>query len=169
MRPASLLLIPLGIMAAAPPDAPAQAPQSAAAATARGGRTLERGLDSVLGGQGAGAPEERTLFLLIDATPSLRQAGFVDKLALALARNKARLSQTHIGVALVGAKTSITLQPTQDRKLVIEEVRRLLSKSTKVFQNVYAAVRVAAARMRAWSSSKRPSQCSPPPFCMRMV
>jgi len=126
---------------------PAQEPQTAAAVTARGARTMARALDSVLGGQGSGTPEERTLFLLIDATPSLQQAGFVDKLEQALSRNQKRLAKTHIGVGLVGFKGTITLKPTKDTKAIVKEVRRLMASPSKSFQNVYADIRVMAAAL----------------------
>jgi len=108
---------------------------------------MERGLDSVLGGQGSDAPEERTLFLLIDSTPSLAQAGFGDKLDQALRRNAQRLAKTRIGVGLVGSKGTVTLGPTGDTAVILKEVRRLLASPSKNFQNVYADVRVVAAAL----------------------
>ena len=128
-------------------ELPAQGPQIAAAVTARGAHTMERGLDSVLGGQGSDAPEKRTLFLLIDATPSLRQAGFGDRLAQALQRNAQRLAKTRIGVGLVGSKGTLTLEPTTDTGAILKEVRRLLAAPSKNFQNVYADVRAMAAAL----------------------
>lgn len=126
---------------------PAQGSSTAATVTARGAHTMERGLDSVLGGQGSGAPEERTLFLLIDATPSLQQAAFADKLAQALRRNAQRLSQTRIGIGVVGFKSVLTLEPTKDNGAVLKEVRRLLATPSKNFQNVYASIRAIAAAL----------------------
>ena len=126
---------------------PAQGQQTAAAVTARGARTMGRGLDSVLGGQGSDAPEERTLFLLIDATPSLGQAGFGDKLEQALSRNAKRIAKTRIGVGLVGFKGTVTLQPTGEAGAILKEVRRLLASPSKNFQNVYADIRAIAAAL----------------------
>ncbi len=147
MDPRALPLGPGLLLAVCLAQLPAQAPQTAASVTARGARTMQRALDSVLGGQGSGAPEERTLFLLIDATPSLRQAGFSDNLEQALSRNAKRLQKTRIGVGLVGFKGTVTLQPTDDAKAIVKEVRRLMTSPSKDFQNVYADIRAVAAAL----------------------
>lgn len=105
---------------------------------------MEHALDSVLGGQGRGAPEERTLFLLIDATPSLVQAGFADKLAQALQRNAKRLAKTRIGIGVVGSRGTLTLEATVDTGAVLAEIRRLMASPSKNFQNVYADIRTMA-------------------------
>lgn len=85
--------------------------------------------------------------MLVDATASLRNAGFATLLARAARRNEARLAGTRIGVGQAGARKTITLPPGPDRTRVVAEVRRLLGVPNEDIYDVYAPLCASAAAL----------------------
>jgi hypothetical protein len=138
-----LLLLLLPVPSVAGDDVPL-----AADVTERG-RGLPTAIDRLLVPHDAGT--ERTVWLLVDVTDSLRRSPFADALAESLGRNAKKLARTKIGVARVGAD-GIALPPTGEHARVSQAVRSLLEEPGKTFQDVYTAVRRIAA---APASGKR--------------
>jgi len=137
------LLIPLLLLFAAG-GVHADGPPLATDVTERG-RGLSSAIDRLLLPRKAVSGEKRTVWLLIDVTDSLRRSPFAERLADSLDRNGPKLGKTRIGVALVGAGGGPALLPTNDHARAAAEVRTLLTRPAKTFQNVYASVRRVAA------------------------
>jgi len=133
------MILPLLLVATAG-TATAAGPPVAADVTERG-RGLSYAIDRLLVPRREAAGEERTVWLLIDVTSSLRRSPFADLLADSIARNARKLVKTRIGVGVVGADGGAALAPTAEHARVAPEVRTLLTRPAKTFQNVYAAVR----------------------------
>jgi hypothetical protein len=131
----------------------AQESESAAAVTAPG-RKMALALDGVLGGAGSEAPAARTLYLLVDPSAGLVQNKFVAELRRALDRNQSRLVNTTIGVAGVGVRGGVTLQPTRDQAAIVAAVAGLLQDARDDIRNVYASVRAVAAAFPSKSGDR---------------
>lgn len=116
------------------------------------GRTLERALAVALAGPAGEG--ERTLVLVVDATPALVEAGFADHLARALEDGAPRLAETSIAVAIVGSG-DLAARPTTDRAAVVDAVRTALATPARDVRNVYAGVRDAVAAFGGRSGVRR--------------
>lgn len=112
-----------------------------AAAVTQPGRTLARPLELCL----AGAPRERTLFVLLDATPDVQAAGFAEALAAAFEQHSAALTRTKLGLGVVGHKGTVVLAPGAEPAALLAEVRARLARPSTEIQNVYVSLREAAA------------------------
>ncbi|MCC7140000.1 MAG: hypothetical protein IT460_16385 [Planctomycetes bacterium] len=108
------------------------------------GRKLDRALDIVVDGSTRVADGPRTLAVLVDPTPSLKSAGFVERFAAALERHAGKLGSTELSVARVGAKDAVVLPPTADRKAVSKAVGDALLAPRNESRNVYADLRTVA-------------------------
>ncbi len=107
------------------------------------GRGLTRPLDIVLNSGGTEAIE-RTLLIVLDASPELSKANFADLLEQAILRSEKSLLRTRIGIGVIGQKGCIVLPPTSNLTKVVDEVRARLQKPGEEFQNVYADLRAVA-------------------------
>jgi hypothetical protein len=111
------------------------------------GRSIEHALDVILGGRGRSESGERTLLLLIDATPSLNEAGFISKLEYAIMKNRSRLGLTEIGLARLGHEKTIVMKPTANLEEVIGGVKEMLRTPETYLQNAYSDIRRLASYM----------------------
>jgi len=112
-----------------------------AASVTEPGRDLDRALDIILGSPRRGLVPERSLFFLIDASPSLREVDFARKLTRALARNSKDLGKTEIGVGQVGLAKTVTLSLTSQHDLIPGKIKEMLVEPTVNIHNVYADIR----------------------------
>ncbi|MDP6928989.1 MAG: hypothetical protein QF412_04735, partial [Planctomycetota bacterium] len=112
-----------------------------AASVTEPGRDLDRALDIILGSPRRGLVPERSLFFLIDASPSLREVDFARKLTRALARNSKDLGKTEIGVGQVGLPKTVTLSLTSQHDLIPGKIKEMLVEPTVNIHNVYADIR----------------------------
>ena len=110
-------------------------------------RNFERALKIAVGGTTVQESESRTLYLLIDATPSLKQAGFAAKLAQTIRDCANDLTNTRIGVAAVGQSKPI-LAPTTNHAQVVRAVETMLETPKNEIRNVYASIRRIAASLK---------------------
>ncbi len=124
-----------------------QQPDTAAGIT-EASRSIERALTTVFAGRGRGeqAPE-RQLFLLVDATESLRKSTFQEQLSDMLERFEARLARTRIGLGRVGHRGVVVVEPTLDHDRVLRAVTGELAKPSGAIQNVYADLRTLAPKL----------------------
>ena len=121
----------------------AQDAANAAAITAPG-RKMSAALDSVLGGQGAGEAAARAVLLVLDPSPDLAKARFVDELTRAFARNAARMQKTAVGIASVTDRR-VRVEPGADRGAVLAAAKAILAGSREEIRNVYEPTRRFAA------------------------
>lgn len=126
--------------------AAAQSAPNAASVT-EPGRTLARPLDIVLGGP-TRRPEERTIVLLLDPSQGLRQAGFVEALAKAIADNQATLTKTRLGLCIAGKKDGLVVAPTSEFDQVVRAAKAALQTPSGEFHNLYAGAREAASAFK---------------------
>jgi len=147
MRPSVTLTFAILLVAAA--TATAGEPVSVSAATERG-RSLDRILDALLVPRAPVPEEGRTVALVVDPTSSLAAARFSAALRSALRRNASRLVDTRFSIVPVDGG-SPDLPPTGDPDAIAEAARAIEARPTGEIQDVYAAVRRAAAAL-----AKRP-------------
>jgi hypothetical protein len=140
----------IAVFAAVAPCQQGQQSQDAAAVT-QPGRTLARPLELFLGTREV---RERTLLILLDATPAVQAAGFADALATALEEQSAMLARTKLGLGVVGHRGTVALAPSSDHAAVLAEVRARLQQPSGEIQNVYASLREAAAALGGGTSER---------------
>jgi hypothetical protein len=119
-------------------------PPLAADVTERG-RSLATALDRLLAPAKEARDANRTVWLLLDPTDSLRRAAFADAVRDALIRNTMKLEKTRIGVVTVGAEAKPLLPPTKDQVAIYRAVSEATARPVRTFQNLYASVRRLAA------------------------
>ncbi|MFK7739975.1 MAG: hypothetical protein AB8H80_06590 [Planctomycetota bacterium] len=123
----------------------AQSPERAGRVT-EPGRTLARPLDLVLGGPTTEALE-RTVFVLVDPSPELVDAGFADAFADAVNKNAVSMAKLRLGLGVVGHDGTVVVSPTDNHDAVVDAVRACLQKPSSGFQNVYESVRSLASAL----------------------
>jgi hypothetical protein len=129
----------LGLLPALAAALAGQGPATAAAITEQV-QGFARVFDVVLpGGEGA-TGVDRTLVLVLDATPSLPKTEFLEALEAGLVRHAQALRRTKIGVVRVGAEQAL-LAPSDDRQAVLAAVRQALAAPSTKIQNVYGELR----------------------------
>ena len=148
------LLSLLFLLLPGPGALPAQASPPTAAAVTAPGRKFDRALDILLGKPAKDAPPGRDLVFLVDPTPSLARSGFVREFSLVLSRNKAHLSRTRIGLALVAEKAQVLLPPGLDHEKLPSLMEKALARPASRIQNVYASIRRIASLV-SWGPGKR--------------
>jgi len=126
----------------------------AAAEVTERGRSLARILDIVLLPEGSPVEEPRTLYLLLDATPSLQTAGFADAFAEALERAGERLGATRIGVLRAGATRQPVLEASADRAATVAAVRNVVESPDTTFQDLYEDVRRSCAELKRYAGRR---------------
>jgi hypothetical protein len=131
----------------------ADEPPSTAASTERG-RSLDRILDILLLPEGKAVEGARTLLFLVDATPSLKTAGFEDAFAGAMERARERLGETQIAVVRVGTDERVKPVPATRAGAVEAAMTAVLAETSSSFQNVYADVRRSAAALKRRSGRR---------------
>lgn len=129
----------LGWMTLGPGLLAQEAAQNAAAVTDPW-RGMDLVFDRVVPPSEAEAGSERTLFVLVDATPALVRSGFADAFAKALTKHAATLAKTRIGIARVGVERPV-LAPSDDRKATLAALRQALDAPADKMQNVHADLR----------------------------
>lgn len=142
-----LALLALGLLVGAS-NGMAQRPATAADVT-EPLRDLDRALKITLSDTPADqADPARTLFVYIDATPSLKKAEFAAKFAHAIRENAKKLLHTRIGVAAVGKERPIRLAPTMDHAKVARFIEEMPATPPNQIHNVYAGIRRLAAAFK---------------------
>lgn len=118
---------------------------SDAGAVTQPGRGLDRALDQVLAGPGPAVGGKRTVLLLVDATRTLKEAAFADRLGQSLQRQAPALRGTSVGLARCGAKGLVTVPPGDDRQALLSDLTSALATAAaNPVRNLYADVRAAA-------------------------
>jgi len=139
----------VALLGAAPARA-ADEPITAAQCTRRG-RSLDRTLDEVLSPTRAGAGNPRTLLFVVDASPSLKAAGFARSLRNAVRRAGAKLDATTFAVLEARPKARVVSGKAGDALPVLAAIHDQLASPGREFADVYDAVR----RGAKWLASKR--------------
>ena len=124
-----------------------------AAAITESWRGMDRVFDLVLPPSEGDAAYDRTLMILLDASPSLAKSGFTDSLAKALAKHSTALARTKIGVSRVGVERPL-LAPVDDRQAVLVAVKQALEAPVDKIQNVFSDLRGVLTTLRGRQGTK---------------
>jgi len=139
----------VALLGAAPAGA-ADEPLTAAECTLRG-RSLDRSLDEVLSPSRAVPGDRRTLLFVVDASPSLKAAGFARSLRQAVGRAGTKLDATTLAVLAARPKAKFIAASAGDPLAVLAAVDEQLASPRREFSDVYDAVR----RGAKWLRNKR--------------
>lgn len=116
-------------------------------------RGMDRVFDLVLPPSDGEAAYDRTVFLLVDASPALAKSGFVEAFTKALDKHATALAKTKFGVARVGLERP-PAAPTDDRPLVTTLLKQAFDAPADKILNVLADVRTVANALRGRPGSK---------------
>ena len=139
--------------ASATPALLAQSTPTAASIT-DSSRSLSRAIDGFFAAPaGEGKPSPRTLMLVLDPTTSVAKSGFAKEFAASLVRSRTDLANSKLGLFVVGR--GVFVAPTTDCVKVQQAVAAVLEKPVDQPQNVFAAVREAAAEVAKGSGARQ--------------
>ena len=142
----------LGLMWSAAGLAGQEVTASAAAIT-QPWRGMDRVFDLVLPPSDGELAYDRTLVVLVDATPALVKSGFADAFAKALTKHATALAKTKIGIARIGVERPFSA-PSDDRQATIAALRQSLEAPADRMQNIHADLRSLVTMLRGRQGAK---------------
>ena len=123
----------------APPLHAAEVPT--AADVTEPGRSVERAVEVVVTGRPDDKDADRTLVLLVDATPSVAALRLPDVVEAVLRKKAALLARTRIGVARAGEKGKLRLAPSTDHAAIVSALRDAVAGPKQSWANLHADMR----------------------------
>lgn len=146
-----LLAAVLGLVLVLRPEAALADEPTTAADVTEPGRSLARAVRVALG---SGDEGKRTLALLLDATPSLKGAGFEAVLAAELAAALEARPKLSVALAVAGDKKGWRVGPTRDADALLAEVTAVMAGAKDNFRNLYADARRVASMLARRSGAR---------------
>ena len=107
------------------------------------GRSLTRGLDIALGGRPETHGMSEVLYLLVDPTPSVRNAGLAPALAASLNRQIDRFTESSVFITVVraGEASKPRLELSQDPAAIVATVESMLLEPDRAYHSLCADLR----------------------------